>query len=87
MADKTKTTPTERACLQAIQAMATEGVEISVAAVGKRMGLGKSGAQRHMDSCRLKGHLDAPQVVGGWVLTKSGKREAKQVQSEKETQT
>ncbi len=71
---KPSLSPPELKCLRIIHDMLAAGQTPSILAVAEAMAIGKSGAQRHMDSLREKGHLRGPRVVGAWELTGAGKR-------------
>ena len=71
---KPNLSPPEIRCLDIIHAMLERGETPSILAVARALGIGKSGAQKHMDALRAKGRLRGPRVVGEWALTRAGRR-------------
>lgn len=68
-------TPPEKKALGIVKDILAAGGKPSILEVARLMDIGKSGAQRHMDSLREKGRLRGPRMVGEWALTPRGTRE------------
>lgn len=73
--DTPKLTPMERLTLETLASMREEvGPTVSMADIGRRMRLARSGVQRHLQALKVKGAITGPQWVGEWQLTKLGKK-------------
>lgn len=79
MEENPKLTPMERLTLETLASMREEvGPTVSMADIGKRMRLARSGVQRHLQALKVKGAITGPAWVGEWKLTKLGTKLQKQ---------
>jgi predicted ArsR family transcriptional regulator len=68
-------TRAEAACFDAIEFLNKKfGGPPSILEVAEYLGLGKSGAQKHMEALRRKGAMTGPVTVGDWKTTALGKK-------------
>lgn len=75
MQDFPHLTPMERLTLETLVSLTAElGRAPSMATIGRRLKLERSGVQRHMQALKTKGMIQGPEWIGDWKLTPLGKK-------------